>query len=177
MHLTTLTLFALGSCCSYHDSCYERATYDAALNAKMGNDRGQLAWNKFGDIRPCAAGDEFVLLRGADGGKYSARCWDCSMVQELWPGKYYTMCSTVGAGSAAKRSHIEPDLAYVYWSDAGSHFDAEELDKLAAVALNERQIKNMVKAAQLLVHEGGKSLTKDHIDMVLAIEKGFEDEQ
>ncbi|KAL5397828.1 hypothetical protein PMIN02_001989 [Paraphaeosphaeria minitans] len=36
MHLTTLTLFALGSCCSYHDSCYERATYDGMKDSALG---------------------------------------------------------------------------------------------------------------------------------------------
>jgi hypothetical protein len=58
-----------------------------------------------------------------------------------------------------------------------SHFEAAELDALAEVPLNGRQIKNMVKTAQLLALEDGRTLTKDHIDMVLAIERGFEEDE
>jgi hypothetical protein len=59
------------------------------------------------------------------------------------------------------------------WADTVS-FRTSKLDALAEVPLNGRQIKNMMKAAQLLALEDGNSLTKDHIDMVLATEKGFE---
>lgn len=57
-----------------------------------------------------------------------------------------------------------------------SDFAASELDELAKVALNGRQIKNMVKTAQLLAIEDQKILNKEHIDMVLSIENGFTDE-
>ncbi|KAF1973128.1 P-loop containing nucleoside triphosphate hydrolase protein [Bimuria novae-zelandiae CBS 107.79] len=57
-----------------------------------------------------------------------------------------------------------------------SHFKASELDELAKVVLNGRQIKNLVKTAQLLAIEDQKSLSYEHISMVLAIENGFKDE-
>lgn len=57
-----------------------------------------------------------------------------------------------------------------------SHFQASELDELAEVALNGRQIKNLVKTAQLVALEDQRSLTKEHVDMILAIEHGFKDE-
>lgn len=61
-------------------------------------------------------------------------------------------------------------------SQVPSRFESSELDELAEVALNGRQIKNLVKTAQLLALEDQKSLTKEHVDMILSIENGFKDE-
>jgi hypothetical protein len=55
-------------------------------------------------------------------------------------------------------------------------FSDEELKELAGVMLNGRQIKNLIKTAQLLALEEKKTLSKEHVDMVLAIEEGFEDD-
>jgi SpoVK/Ycf46/Vps4 family AAA+-type ATPase len=57
-----------------------------------------------------------------------------------------------------------------------SEFGEGELDDLAKVVLNGRQIKNLVKTAQLLALEDGKVLGREHVDMVLAIEQGFEED-
>jgi SpoVK/Ycf46/Vps4 family AAA+-type ATPase len=57
-----------------------------------------------------------------------------------------------------------------------SEFGEGELDELAKVVLNGRQIKNLVKTAQLLALEDGKVLGREHVDMVLAIEQGFEED-
>ncbi|KAF2654956.1 ATPase [Lophiostoma macrostomum CBS 122681] len=57
-----------------------------------------------------------------------------------------------------------------------SNFSDGELEELAGVMLNGRQIKNLVKTAQLLALEEKKTLSKEHVDLVLAIEEGFEDE-
>ena len=57
-----------------------------------------------------------------------------------------------------------------------SRFADGELDELAKVMLNGRQIKNLVKTAQLLALEDGNVLCKDYVDMVLAIEKGFDED-
>ena len=58
-----------------------------------------------------------------------------------------------------------------------SNFSDEELEELAGAMLNGRQIKNLVKTAQLLALEEKKTLSKEHVDLVLAIEEGFEDDE
>lgn len=82
--------------------------------------------------------------------------------------------------------HMEyPDLTHKsrkqiwssFISQVPSKFDEEELDELARVKLNGRQIKNVVKTAQLLAMEDAEVLAKEHVDCVLAIEKGFTDEE
>ncbi|KAF2114279.1 hypothetical protein BDV96DRAFT_112945 [Lophiotrema nucula] len=57
-----------------------------------------------------------------------------------------------------------------------SDFTHGQLEELAEVPLNGRQIKNLVKTAQLLALEDQKVLGKEHIDLVLDIEKGFKEE-
>ncbi|OAG07282.1 P-loop containing nucleoside triphosphate hydrolase protein [Paraphaeosphaeria sporulosa] len=110
---------------------------------------------------------------------------------EYYKGTLFLTTNRVDNIDAAFQSRIHVHMKYAnltsrsrrrIWStfvgQTGSRFEAEELDQLAEVPLNGRQIKNLVKTAQLLALEDRNSLTKDHIDMVLAIEKGFgEDEQ
>jgi SpoVK/Ycf46/Vps4 family AAA+-type ATPase len=54
-----------------------------------------------------------------------------------------------------------------------SQFNKEDLDNVAQLPLNGRQIKNVVKTAQLLALDEQGRLSKDHVDTVLAIERGF----
>ncbi|KAF2441843.1 ATPase [Karstenula rhodostoma CBS 690.94] len=110
---------------------------------------------------------------------------------EYYKGTLFLTTNRVENIDAAFQSRIHVHIKYAdltsrsrrrIWSSfigpTLSGFEASELDELAEVPLNGRQIKNLVKTAQLLALEDGKFLTKDHIDMVLAIEKGFgEDEQ
>lgn len=47
----------------------------------------------------------------------------------------------------------------------------EEIDTLADVVLNGRQIKNLIKTSQLIALEEDKELSKDHVDLVMGIEE------
>lgn len=54
------------------------------------------------------------------------------------------------------------------------HFSDTDLDKLAKVQLNGRQIKNMLKTAQLLAARQDESLSMVHLDTVLKLKKANE---
>jgi hypothetical protein len=61
------------------------------------------------------------------------------------------------------------------WKSFAGHLDDEELDILAKVELNGRQIKNVLKTAQLLAKRGngrGGNVTISHVQTILAIERG-----
>lgn len=109
---------------------------------------------------------------------------------EYYKGTLFLTTNRVDNIDAAFQSRIHVHMKYAnltrrsrrrIWStfigQTAAQIEAEELDELAEVSLNGRQIKNLVKTAQLLALEDGESLTKDHIDMVLAIEKGFGEDE
>lgn len=60
-----------------------------------------------------------------------------------------------------------------FLSKLGSQFSDEDLDTVAQLPLNGRQIKNVIKTAQLLALDEQAMLGKEHVDTVLAIERGF----
>lgn len=55
-----------------------------------------------------------------------------------------------------------------------SNFNDEELNRVAELPLNGRQIKNIVKTAQLLALDEKKQLAMEHVEAVTAIERGFQ---
>ena len=59
-------------------------------------------------------------------------------------------------------------------SVAISRFSDADLDRLAKPQMNGRQIKNMIKTAQLLAARYGESLNMTHLDTVLKIRKANE---
>lgn len=108
---------------------------------------------------------------------------------EYYQGTLFLTTNRVENIDSAFQSRIHVHIKYAdltiksrrqVWADfvgqVPSQFTASELDELAQVALNGRQIKNLVKTAQLLALEDEKTLNKKHIDMVLSIEKGFTEE-
>lgn len=82
---------------------------------------------------------------------------------------------------AAFESRIHVSLAYRnldatsrrhIWSQfldtpSGPAFSSEQLDKVAAVELNGRQIKNVLKTANLLAQVEGGQLKYEHVQTVL----------
>ena len=57
-------------------------------------------------------------------------------------------------------------------SGKGEHgFGEEDLDRLAGFQMNGREIKNVLKTAQLLASKKGEALAYGHVASVLAIEK------
>jgi SpoVK/Ycf46/Vps4 family AAA+-type ATPase len=55
---------------------------------------------------------------------------------------------------------------------AGAAFEELDLDELALVKLNGRQIKNVLKSAALLAARKRADLSRKYVDTVLAIERG-----
>jgi len=72
-------------------------------------------------------------------------------------------------------SELDRDARHSVWaaflkrSTNLSRFRPEELDKLSEVKLNGRQIKNVLKTAQLLAARAGTGLAYTHIETVLAL--------
>jgi hypothetical protein len=83
---------------------------------------------------------------------------------------------------ALKYKALEPDARRVLWKnflnrtssvvDMDTWHDA--LDRLAAIDLNGRQIKNAVRTANALAECSGEELLPDHLDMVLETLLDFE---
>lgn len=57
------------------------------------------------------------------------------------------------------------------------NFSDEDLDNLAGYKMNGREIKNVLKTAQLLASKKGKGLAYGHVESVLAIEQRHVGEQ
>ncbi|KAI4225973.1 MAG: hypothetical protein L6R36_003509 [Xanthoria steineri] len=69
--------------------------------------------------------------------------------------------------SVSSRRHV-----WCNFLAAGAHgFSGEDLDRLAAYAMNGREIKNVLKTAGLLAGRKKEVLAVDHVESVLAIEK------
>lgn len=71
--------------------------------------------------------------------------------------------------TAASRKHI-----WQAFMSKTTGLDDEQLDSLAKVELNGRQIKNVLKTAQMLAGRGGSDgkINMEHIQTILAIERG-----
>ena len=106
---------------------------------------------------------------------------------EYYEGVLFLTTNRVDNLDAAFQSRIHISLEYSelsvssrrhVWSNflsgggSKSHgFSAEELDGLAAYKMNGREIKNVIKTAQLLASQKEETLRIGHVKSVLAIEK------
>lgn len=73
--------------------------------------------------------------------------------------------------SASSRRHVWVNFLNTSSKDKRHSFSDEELDKLAGYNMNGREIKNVLKTAQLLASKKGKALGYEHVQSVLAIEQ------
>lgn len=73
--------------------------------------------------------------------------------------------------STSSRRHVWVNFLNASNKGKGHGFSDAELDKLAGYQMNGREIKNVLKTAQLLASKKGKSLGYEHVESVLAIEK------
>ncbi|KAF5717881.1 AAA family ATPase [Fusarium globosum] len=107
---------------------------------------------------------------------------------EYFEGVMFLTTNRVSAFDPAFESRIHltihyPNLDYTsrlhIWKtfvnigDDGSSLSEDELDELAGVELNGRQIKNVVKTARLLATHEKTQLAMSHISTVLRIKKGL----
>ena len=73
--------------------------------------------------------------------------------------------------SAASRKHVWNNFLTAS-SKAGKHkFSEKDLSRLANYKMNGREIKNVLKTAQLLAKKKGSDLALEHVESILAIEK------
>jgi len=106
---------------------------------------------------------------------------------EYYAGTLFLTTNRVENIDPAFQSRIHVHMAYPnltndsrqsIWSNFISRItlpcqiDDKDITALAELPLNGRQIKNLVKTAQLLAVRSKKPLTRKHIETVLAIEKG-----
>lgn len=107
-------------------------------------------------------------------------------VLEYYQGLLFLTTNRVDNIDAAFQSRIHVSMAYPdlttqsrrqIWSnflgslDVSDEFGAEDLDELATVELNGRQIKNVLKSAALLAARKKEKLGRKYVDTVLAIER------
>lgn len=73
--------------------------------------------------------------------------------------------------STSSRRHVWVNFLNASTQSKGHGFGKNELYKLAGHKMNGREIKNVLKTAQLLAFKKGKALGYEHVESVLAIEK------
>ena len=73
--------------------------------------------------------------------------------------------------SASSRRHVWTNFLNASSNVKKHNFSDADLDKLADHAMNGREIKNVLKTAQLLASKKGKDLAYEHVQSVLAIEQ------
>ena len=73
--------------------------------------------------------------------------------------------------SASSRRHVWVNFLNGSSNGKKHSFSDEDLDKLAEYNMNGREIKNVLKTAQLLASKQGKVLDYGHVQSVLAIEQ------
>jgi len=71
--------------------------------------------------------------------------------------------------STSSRRHVWSNFLNI--SSQTHEFSDKDLDNLAGIPMNGRQIKNVLKTAQLLASRKGTPLRYEHVDTVLSIEK------
>ena len=76
--------------------------------------------------------------------------------------------------STSSRRHVWSN--FINSSTQAHEVSDKDLDKLAALVMNGREIKNVLKTAQLLASKKGKPLRYEFLDTVLSIEKRFSTE-
>ena len=70
------------------------------------------------------------------------------------------------------QSRLHVWKTFVQMGDAEMRLSDEDLESLARIEVNGRQIKNIVKTARLLSKQGKEPLAKEHVEMVLRVKKG-----
>ena len=113
-------------------------------------------------------------------------------ILEYYPGILFLTTNRASNIDPAFQSRIHISMAYQelsrssrrhVWSNfiAGSAeksgFSPEDLDSLSKYEMNGREIKNVLKTAQLLASSNGAKLGFDHVKRVFGIEKRFLEEQ
>ena len=73
--------------------------------------------------------------------------------------------------STSSRRHVWAN--FIAASTQAHSFSEEDLDRLAGFDMNGREIKNVLKTAQLLASRKGTSLSYEHVGTVLGIEKRY----
>ena len=73
--------------------------------------------------------------------------------------------------STSSRRHVWVNFLNASSKGKKHNFSDEDLDKLAEYKMNGREIKNVLKTAQLLASKKGKGLGYEHVQSVLAIEQ------
>lgn len=73
--------------------------------------------------------------------------------------------------SASSRRHVWSNFLAASSKGTKHAFSDEDLDRLAGYTMNGREIKNVLKTAQLLASRKGVQLGAEHVETVLAIEK------
>ena len=71
--------------------------------------------------------------------------------------------------SLSSRRHVWSNFLSSFRSDHG--FNDKDLDSLAQYPMNGREIKNVLKTAQLLASRKDEQLKYEHVETVLSIEK------
>lgn len=73
--------------------------------------------------------------------------------------------------STSSRKHVWTSFINASAKGRGDDFSDVDLDKLAEYKMNGREIKNVLKTAQLLASKKGSGLRYEHVKSVLAIEQ------
>ena len=73
--------------------------------------------------------------------------------------------------STSSRKHVWSNLLMASAANGKKSFNDAELDQLAEYKMNGREIKNVLKTAQLLASKKGEGLAVAHVRTVLAIEQ------
>ena len=76
-----------------------------------------------------------------------------------------------GELSTSSRRHVWVNFLNASSRGRKHGFSDEDLDKLAGYKMNGREIKNVLKTAQLLASKKGKGLCYEYVESVLAIER------
>lgn len=76
-----------------------------------------------------------------------------------------------GELSTSSRRHVWVNFLNASSKGKEHNFNDEDLDKLAGYKMNGREIKNVLKTAQLLASKKGMGLGYEHVESVLAIEQ------
>ena len=76
-----------------------------------------------------------------------------------------------GELSTSSRRHVWVNFLNASSKGKKHTFSDQDLDKLAGYKMNGREIKNVLKTAQLLASKKGKGLGYEHVESVLAIEQ------
>lgn len=70
------------------------------------------------------------------------------------------------------QSRLHVWKTFVQMGDAKMRLSDEDLESLARIEVNGRQIKNIVKTARLLSKQEKEPLAREHVEMVLRVKKG-----